>query len=93
MTHDTYFCIVYQHSIKEEHSLRKPDVRCYSAVPINCAMCHLANLMFSAGHTERAMLYHELEDGMYSVTSYFFAKVILNKNRISSRGQSCSMLD
>lgn len=28
-----------------------------------------------AGHTERAMLYHELEDGMYSVTSYFFAKV------------------
>uniref|UniRef100_A0A3B5M0R8 ATP-binding cassette sub-family G member 8 n=1 Tax=Xiphophorus couchianus TaxID=32473 RepID=A0A3B5M0R8_9TELE len=25
-------------------------------------------------HTERAMLYHELEDGMYSVTSYFFAK-------------------
>lgn len=31
--------------------------------------------MFSAGHTERAMLYHELEDGMYSVTSYFFAKV------------------
>lgn len=21
------------------------------------------------------MLYHELEDGMYSVTSYFFAKV------------------
>lgn len=24
---------------------------------------------------ERAMLYHELEDGMYSVTSYFFAKV------------------
>lgn len=31
--------------------------------------------MSSAGHTERAMLYHELEDGMYSVTSYFFAKV------------------
>lgn len=31
--------------------------------------------MFPAGHTERAMLYHELEDGMYSVTSYFFAKV------------------
>lgn len=30
---------------------------------------------FPAGHTERAMLYHELEDGMYSVTSYFFAKV------------------
>ncbi|XP_016417667.1 ATP-binding cassette sub-family G member 8 [Sinocyclocheilus rhinocerous] len=26
-------------------------------------------------HSERAMLYHELEDGMYSVTSYFFAKV------------------
>lgn len=31
--------------------------------------------LFCAGHTERAMLYHELEDGMYSVTSYFFAKV------------------
>ncbi|XP_068597738.1 ATP-binding cassette sub-family G member 8 [Brachionichthys hirsutus] len=27
-------------------------------------------------HTERAMLYHELEDGMYSATSYFFAKVL-----------------
>ncbi|XP_061693183.1 ATP-binding cassette sub-family G member 8 isoform X2 [Syngnathoides biaculeatus] len=27
-------------------------------------------------HGERAMLYHELEDGMYSVTSYFFAKVL-----------------
>ncbi|XP_054655246.1 ATP-binding cassette sub-family G member 8 isoform X2 [Dunckerocampus dactyliophorus] len=27
-------------------------------------------------HMERAMLYHELEDGMYSVTSYFFAKVL-----------------
>ncbi|XP_075451886.1 ATP-binding cassette sub-family G member 8 isoform X2 [Ascaphus truei] len=27
-------------------------------------------------HSERAMLYHELEDGMYSVTPYFFAKVI-----------------
>ncbi|KAG1950838.1 ATP-binding cassette sub-family G member 8 isoform X1 [Pimephales promelas] len=27
-------------------------------------------------HSERAMLYHELEDGMYSVTSYFFAKVL-----------------
>ncbi|XP_030626303.1 ATP-binding cassette sub-family G member 8 isoform X2 [Chanos chanos] len=27
-------------------------------------------------HTERAMLYYELEDGMYSVTSYFFAKVL-----------------
>ncbi|KAM6916609.1 ATP-binding cassette sub-family G member 8 [Xenentodon cancila] len=27
-------------------------------------------------HTERAMLFHELEDGMYSVTSYFFAKVL-----------------
>ncbi|XP_051231379.1 ATP-binding cassette sub-family G member 8 [Dicentrarchus labrax] len=27
-------------------------------------------------HTERAMLYHELEDGMFSVTSYFFAKVL-----------------
>uniref|UniRef100_H3CPU7 ATP-binding cassette, sub-family G (WHITE), member 8 n=1 Tax=Tetraodon nigroviridis TaxID=99883 RepID=H3CPU7_TETNG len=27
-------------------------------------------------HSERAMLFHELEDGMYSVTSYFFAKVL-----------------
>uniref|UniRef100_A0A3P8UZ31 ATP-binding cassette sub-family G member 8 n=1 Tax=Cynoglossus semilaevis TaxID=244447 RepID=A0A3P8UZ31_CYNSE len=27
-------------------------------------------------HSERAMLYHELEDGMYSITSYFFAKVL-----------------
>lgn len=27
-------------------------------------------------HSERAMLFHELEDGLYSVTSYFFAKVI-----------------
>ncbi|XP_010887068.1 ATP-binding cassette sub-family G member 8 [Esox lucius] len=27
-------------------------------------------------HTERAMLYHELEDGMYNVTSYFFAKIL-----------------
>ncbi|KAK2824503.1 hypothetical protein Q5P01_021678 [Channa striata] len=27
-------------------------------------------------HTERAMLYHELQDGMYSVTSYFFAKIL-----------------
>ncbi|KAE8280855.1 ATP-binding cassette sub-family G member 8 Sterolin-2 [Larimichthys crocea] len=27
-------------------------------------------------HTERAMLFHELEDGMYSVSSYFFAKVL-----------------
>ncbi|KAM4694208.1 ATP-binding cassette sub-family G member 8 [Discoglossus pictus] len=27
-------------------------------------------------HSERAMLYHELEDGLYSVTAYFFAKVI-----------------
>ncbi|XP_069787161.1 ATP-binding cassette sub-family G member 8 isoform X4 [Narcine bancroftii] len=27
-------------------------------------------------HSERAMLYHELEDGMYSVTSYFFAKLL-----------------
>ncbi|XP_056291856.1 ATP-binding cassette sub-family G member 8 [Pseudoliparis swirei] len=27
-------------------------------------------------HTERAMLYHELKDGMYSVTSYFFAKIL-----------------
>ncbi|XP_009977509.1 PREDICTED: ATP-binding cassette sub-family G member 8 [Tauraco erythrolophus] len=28
-------------------------------------------------HSERAMLYHDLEDGMYSVSSYFFAKVIV----------------
>ncbi|XP_068089112.1 ATP-binding cassette sub-family G member 8 isoform X2 [Hyperolius riggenbachi] len=27
-------------------------------------------------HSERAMLYHDLEDGLYSVTPYFFAKVI-----------------
>ncbi|NXV44327.1 ABCG8 protein, partial [Uria aalge] len=27
-------------------------------------------------HSERAMLYHDLEDGMYSVSPYFFAKVI-----------------
>lgn len=27
-------------------------------------------------HSERAMLYHELEDGMYSITSYFFAKIL-----------------
>uniref|UniRef100_H3B4U4 ATP-binding cassette sub-family G member 8 n=1 Tax=Latimeria chalumnae TaxID=7897 RepID=H3B4U4_LATCH len=27
-------------------------------------------------HSERAMLYLELEDGMYSVTSYFFAKIL-----------------
>uniref|UniRef100_A0A667Z4B4 ATP-binding cassette sub-family G member 8 n=1 Tax=Myripristis murdjan TaxID=586833 RepID=A0A667Z4B4_9TELE len=27
-------------------------------------------------HSERAMLYHELQDGMYNVTSYFFAKVL-----------------
>ncbi|XP_063774413.1 ATP-binding cassette sub-family G member 8 [Pseudophryne corroboree] len=27
-------------------------------------------------HSERAMLFHELEDGLYSVTPYFFAKVI-----------------
>ncbi|XP_072121064.1 ATP-binding cassette sub-family G member 8 [Mobula birostris] len=27
-------------------------------------------------HSERAMLYHELEDGMYSITSYFFAKLL-----------------
>lgn len=40
---------------------------------------------FSAGHSERAMLYHELEDGMYSITSYFFAKV--NNCQVSSRWQ------
>ncbi|XP_063297536.1 ATP-binding cassette sub-family G member 8 [Pelobates fuscus] len=27
-------------------------------------------------HSERAMLFHELQDGLYSVPSYFFAKVI-----------------
>ncbi|XP_075057072.1 ATP-binding cassette sub-family G member 8 [Mixophyes fleayi] len=27
-------------------------------------------------HSERAMLFHELQDGLYSVTPYFFAKVI-----------------
>ncbi|XP_073484568.1 ATP-binding cassette sub-family G member 8 [Aquarana catesbeiana] len=27
-------------------------------------------------HSERAMLYHELEDGLFSTTPYFFAKVI-----------------
>ncbi|XP_067901320.1 ATP-binding cassette sub-family G member 8 isoform X2 [Heterodontus francisci] len=27
-------------------------------------------------HSEKAMLYHELEDGMYSVTAYFFAKLL-----------------
>ncbi|XP_053315370.1 ATP-binding cassette sub-family G member 8 [Spea bombifrons] len=27
-------------------------------------------------HSERAMLYHDLQDGLYSITPYFFAKVI-----------------
>ncbi|XP_074805455.1 ATP-binding cassette sub-family G member 8 isoform X1 [Natator depressus] len=27
-------------------------------------------------HSERAMLYHDLEDGMYTVTPYFFAKIL-----------------
>nr|XP_009667361.1 PREDICTED: ATP-binding cassette sub-family G member 8 [Struthio camelus australis] len=27
-------------------------------------------------HSERAMLYHDLEDGMYSVSPYFFAKIL-----------------
>ncbi|XP_041107361.1 ATP-binding cassette sub-family G member 8 isoform X2 [Polyodon spathula] len=27
-------------------------------------------------HSERALIYHELQDGMYSVTAYFFAKVL-----------------
>ncbi|XP_056419616.1 ATP-binding cassette sub-family G member 8-like [Hyla sarda] len=27
-------------------------------------------------HSERAMLFHDLEDGLYSVTPYFFAKII-----------------
>lgn len=31
---------------------------------------------YPAGHSERAMLYHDLEGGMYSVSPYFFAKVI-----------------
>lgn len=31
---------------------------------------------YPAGHSERAMLYHDLEGGMYSVNPYFFAKVI-----------------
>lgn len=31
---------------------------------------------YPAGHLERAMLYHDLEGGMYSVSPYFFAKVI-----------------
>lgn len=44
--------------------------------------------MLSAGHTERAMLYHELEDGMYSVTSYFFAKVNTNDESASPVGGS-----
>lgn len=29
----------------------------------------------SLGHSERAMLYYELEDGLYTVGPYFFAKV------------------
>lgn len=45
-----------------------------------CFYCRLkvvlwCNVLCSTGHSERAMLYNELEDGMYSVTSYFFAKV------------------
>jgi len=46
--------------------MQHPDARGYNAV---------TDFLFPAGHTERAMLYHELKDGMYSVTSYFFAKV------------------
>lgn len=52
-------------------SLRQSDIRGYNVAP------HQIDLMFPAGHTERAMLFHELEDGMYSVSSYFFAKVSL----------------
>lgn len=44
--------------------------------------------MLSAGHTERAMLYHELQDGMYSVTSYFFAKVKSSDKTESPAGAS-----
>lgn len=47
------------------------------------------------GHSERAMLYHELEDGMYSVTPYFFAKVpILHCSKsfkVTTRRQQSSM--
>uniref|UniRef100_A0A674ICH9 ATP-binding cassette sub-family G member 8 n=1 Tax=Terrapene triunguis TaxID=2587831 RepID=A0A674ICH9_9SAUR len=32
--------------------------------------------VISKCHSERAMLYHDLEDGMYSVTPYFFAKIL-----------------
>lgn len=32
-------------------------------------------VFYSVGHSERAMLYHDLEDGIYSVGPYFFAKV------------------
>ncbi len=65
----TMLCIRIQQTEGQSQSLRQPDTRGYNAAP------HQTN--FSAGHTERAMLYHELEDGMYSVTSYFFAKVSL----------------
>lgn len=66
-TNTTIFSV--QQAEEQSQPLRQPDTRGYNAVP------HQTNLRFSAGHTERAMLYHELEDGMYSVTSYFFAKV------------------
>lgn len=32
--------------------------------------------VISKCHSERAMLYHDLEDGVYSVTPYFFAKIL-----------------
>ncbi|NXA35419.1 ABCG8 protein, partial [Eudromia elegans] len=32
--------------------------------------------VIAKSHSERAMLYHELEDGMYSVSPYFFAKIL-----------------
>lgn len=38
-------------------------------------LTHYITCIVPLGHSERAMLYHELEDGLYSVTSYFFAKV------------------
>ncbi|XP_046281009.1 ATP-binding cassette sub-family G member 8 isoform X1 [Marmota monax] len=32
--------------------------------------------VISKGHSERAMLYHELDDGLYTAGPYFFAKVL-----------------
>lgn len=41
------------------------------------------------------MLYHELEDGMYSVTSYFFAKVshILHHQGAAALHRTLLLLD